>query len=398
MQIIVVGAGVVGAATSYFLSLRGHRVQLLERADEPGQGCSQANAGQLSWSYTDTLADPGLLARLPGIVLGRDPGMRVRLDWALVPWGLRFLWYCTRQRSDRNTATLLRQAAASAQALEQLLDDVPLRFHHRQAGKLLLTGSQHTLRAIERRAGLKRSLGVEVDVIDADECRRIEPALQDWRGQLLAGAYARGDATGDAQEFTRQLCDHLQLRGMCTLQRRTQVLGLLRQGRRVVGVRTATDELRADAVVLCSGIDTAHLLRGTGVAVSMYPLKGYSITAAAGAHAPVAGLTDLDRRLVFARLGDRVRLAGLADCEGMDAAVDDRRIAHLLLQGRSVLPGAALYDGAVQGWAGLRPATPSGLPVVGPTRLAGLYLNVGHGALGWTLACGSARMLADQLS
>src|SRR5690606_16771701 len=144
-RIIVVGAGVVGAATSYFLARRGHEVQMVERRGGAGLGCSHANAGQLSYSYTDTLADPGLLAKLPGIVLGRNAGMRVRPDPALLPWGLRFLWYCTRGRSDRNTAELLRQAALSAQAYEELIDAVPLQIDYQRAGKLLLTGSSRTL-------------------------------------------------------------------------------------------------------------------------------------------------------------------------------------------------------------------------------------------------------------
>lgn len=397
MRVIIVGAGVVGVTTAYFVAQRGHDVTLLERHSQPAQDTSFANAGQLSYSYTDTLADPGMLRRLPSLLLGRDIGMRIRIDTALIPWGLGFLWQCTRAKADRNTLELLRLATDSAQALDRLLADVALNFDHRPAGKLMVTASTQTLAGLRRRAVLKGEHGARIDVIGPAECKAIEPALEGWRGEIAGASYSENDHVGDARTFTRGLFEHLQTSRLCDIKTGVAVTGLRLQGHRVTGVETATGPIEADAVIVCSGIGTRRLLRGTGIRVPLYPLKGYSVTQPPGSRPPRVSITDLDRRIVFANLGGRIRLAGLADCVGIDASINPQRIADLVALGRDVMPEAARYDEPREPWAGLRPATPSSLPIVGSTRLHGLYLNVGHGALGWTLACGTASRLAAVL-
>lgn len=396
MRIIIVGAGVVGAATAYFLAQRGHEITVLDRHARPGQGASFGNAGQLSYSYTDTLADVGMLRRLPGMLLGRDPAMRIRIDLALVPWGLRFLARCTRRQADVATVQLLQLAAESASAMEALLKHAPLDFGHRPAGKLMITASPQTLVGLRRRAELKRQHGVTVDIVDAKDSLAIEPALADWRSPIAGAAYARDDSAGDAEVFTRSLCDHLVTHGLARIITGVDVQRLLRHRGRIAGVQTESGTLEADAVVICAGVGTRRLVRGLPVCIPIYPLKGYSLTCAPGPRAPRVSLTDLDRRIVFANLAGRVRLAGLADCVGEDATIDVQRVSELRRLGNEVLPEAGDLDAAMP-WAGLRPATPSGLPMVGSTRVPGLFLNVGHGALGWTLACGTARQLAEQL-
>lgn len=398
MRVVIIGAGVVGATTAYYAAKRGHEVTLLERHREPAQDTSFANAGQLSYSYTDTLADPGILRRLPSMLLGYDSGMRIVPDAALVPWGLRFLWQCTRKKADRNTVQLLQLALDSAAALDDLLCDVPISFEHRLAGKLLLTSSPKTLEGLRRRGDIKRSQGVRIDIVSPAECKAIEPSLGGWRGDIVGAAYAQNDSAGDARMFTKALCDRLEALRLCKVMTGIEVQKLLRHRNRVVGVQTQNGSIESDAVVICAGVGTRQLLRGTGMCVPIYPIKGYSVTPEPGPNPPRVSITDLDRRIVFANLGGRVRLAGLADCVGLDASVDDARVAELVHLGRSVMPDAAHFDSPLQPWAGLRPATPSGLPIVGRTRLKGLHLNVGHGALGWTLACGTARLLATQLS
>lgn len=396
MRVIVIGAGVVGAATAYFLARSGHEVTVLDRQGQPGQGASFGNAGQLSYSYTDTLADVGMLRRLPGMLLGRDRGMRIQIDLPLLPWGVRFLWRCTRGRADAATVELLHLAARSANALESLLKDAPLDFGYRAAGKLMITGSAQTLAGLQRRADLKRQHGVRVDIVDAKESLAIEPALDAWRSPIAGAAYARNDSAGDAETFTRSLCNHLITHGLARVITGTDVQHLVRHRGRIVGVQTASGLLESDAVVICAGIGARKLVRGLPLCLPIYPLKGYSLTAAPGPRAPTVSLTDLDRRIVFATLAGRVRLAGLADCVGDDDSIDTQRVTELMRLGSEVLPEAAHFD-AAQPWAGLRPATPSGLPLVGATRVPGLFLNVGHGALGWTLACGTAQQLAEQL-
>lgn len=397
MRVIIIGAGVVGAATAYFVAQRGHDVTLLDRHEQPAQGTSFANAGQLSYSYTDTLADPGVLRRLPGILLGRDVAMHVRIDAALVPWGLRFLWQCTRERADSNTIQLLQLASRSSDALDTLLADLPLDFAHRAAGKLMVTSSPQTVLGLQRRAGIKRTHGVQVEIIDAKQCLEIEPALQGWRSPIAGAAYAKTDDVGDAQVFTRELCTAMLGRGLCKVVTNVEVKGLLRHRRQVVGVDTSYGPMEADAVIVCAGVGAPALVRGTGVHIPIYPLKGYSVTAQPGSQPLHVSVTDLDRKIVFATLDGKVRLAGLADCVGADASIERQRVADLVRLGREALPEAARFDEPLQAWAGLRPATPSGLPIVGATRVRGLYLNVGHGALGWTLACGTAQQLAAGL-
>jgi len=397
MRVIIVGAGVVGAATAYFAAKQGHQVTLIDRHPKPAQGASFGNAGQLSYSYTDTLADPKLLRRLPAMLLGRDVGMRILMDAALLPWGVRFLWNCSRGRADRGTVQLLQLASESAAALEELLEDIPLEFAHRPAGKLLLTSSERTFAGLRRRAELKRVHGVQIEIIDAAECMRIEPALTRWRAKIAGAAYSRDDSAGDSLAFTSGLCERLSERGACNLKLDIEVRRLVRHLNRVVGVETQHGCIEAEAVIICAGVDTTRLLRGSGLCVPIYPLKGYSVTTDAGPHPPQVSLTDLDRRIVFSNLGGRIRLAGLADCIGIDRSVDKQRVADLVKLGRDVLPESACFDTTLDSWAGLRPATPSGLPIVGRTAMKGLFLNVGHGALGWTLACGTARQLAAQL-
>lgn len=397
MRIIVVGAGVVGAATAYFLAQRGHDVTVLDRHEQPGLGASFGNAGQLSYSYTDTLADAGMLRRLPGMLLGRDRAMRIRIDLALVPWGLRFLARCTQRQADHATVQLLQLAAKSASALESLLKDAPLDFGYRPAGKLMITSSAQTLAGLRRRAELKRQHGVRVDIVDAKDSVAIEPALQAWRSPIAGAAYAENDSAGDAEIFTRGLCNHLVTHGLARILTGMEVQRLVRHRGRIAGVQTSSRMLEADAVVICAGVGARRLMRDQLVCIPIYPLKGYSLTCTPGPRPPCVSLTDLDRRIVFANLAGRVRLAGLADCVGDDASIDAQRVSELRRLGTEVLPEAGHLDAAMP-WAGLRPATPSGLPLVGGTRIPGLFLNVGHGALGWTLACGTAQQLAEQLN
>jgi len=394
MRVVIIGAGVVGATTAYFIARRGHDVTLLERREHVALETSFANAAQLSYSYTDTLAGPGFISKLPAMLLGRDVGMRIRLDPALIAWGLRFLSHCNRRAADRGTLQLLDLAAASRSALEWLLTQVPLEFGRRAAGKLMVTASAETLANLQRRAEQKRQHGVTVEIIDYRRCCELEPALAAWRGRIAGAAYAPSDDVGDAHRFTRALCEHLVATRLGRVLTNIEARKLLLQRGRIVGVQTGQGDLEADVVVICAGIRSRALLRTVGLAVPLYPLKGYSVTAAAGPTPTQMSITDVDRRIVFATLRDRVRLAGFADCRGNDTTVDARRIADLVGLGRSVLPDAAQFEGELQAWAGLRPATPSGLPIVGPTRVRGLYLNVGHGGLGWTLACGSAQQLA----
>jgi D-amino-acid dehydrogenase len=281
--------------------------------------------------------------------------------------------------------------------MESLLLDIPLEFGHRPAGKLILTSSAETLAGLATRAALKRRHGMDVQILSRRECLDIEPALEGWRSPIEGAAYSDRDDVGDAQLFARELCNHLAAHGQIKCIPNVEVKRLLRRQGRIVGVETSDTAIEADAVVICAGASAGALLRSVRLAVPIYPLKGYSVTAALGTRPPQVSLTDLDRRIVFAHLERRMRLAGFIDFVGNDASIDNRRIAELVRLGRSTLPDAAHFDGSLQEWAGLRPATPSGLPIVGRTRVRGLYLNVGHGGLGWTLACATAQELAEHL-
>lgn len=396
-DVAVVGAGVVGLATAWALARRGRKVLLLERATGPAQGASFANGGQLSYAYTDAMAGPALWRQLPAMLSGRDPALRLRLsaDPHFLRWGLALLGNATAARHRRNTLATLALALDSRAAMDALLARHPIDFQHRVAGKLHVHYHPDTLAAAQAMIEAKRPFGVHQRWLTAADAVALEPALAGARG-MVGAVHSPEDEVGDPHRFCAGLLDVLQ--GGYGVQAR---FGFeLRQARRSPDGWQLTsaegEAVHARRLMVCAGIDSHALRRSLGLASPLMAIKGHSFTAPCGPNPPSTSITDTARKLVFCRLGDRIRVAGLADINDWNAAPDPARLAQLVALARASLPEAADYARIEQYWAGLRPSTPQSVPVIRRVDDR-LLLNIGHGMLGWTLAMGSGERAASLL-
>lgn len=389
-DVTVVGAGVVGVATAWAVARRGLSVQLVDRAEGPALGASHANGAQLSYAYTDAMAGPALWKQIPGLLAGSDPAFRLRLGArpAIWRWGLALLGNASGARMRRNTLQTLALARASQQAMQALLKRHPIAFQHQVAGKLHLYFSDAALRAGTKMVELKRPHGVEQTLLDANAVRDVEPALTRVDG-IRGAVYSPDEAVGDPWRFCTGLLDTLRAGYAIHTRFGFDLAKIRRRGAHWQLASRDGEVIQARKVILCAGIDSAALLRPLGIRLPLMAIKGYSFTAPCGPRAPSVSITDTARKIVFCRLGDRLRVAGMADINDWDPAVDPARFDRMLELARQSLPEAADYTRIQHRWAGLRPSTPTSVPIIANAR-EGLTCNVGHGMLGWTLAMGSA--------
>lgn len=402
MRVCVLGAGIAGLATAWQLQRDGHQVTVIDRAGA-GAGASGANGGQLSYAYVQPLADPAIWAQLPRLLLAGDSPLKLRPQWDVDQWrwGLRFLAACRADVARRGTASLLALAAESRRAFEQLRTDEVLDCDFSATGKLVLYSDDRSFAGARRQLDLQASLGgAEQHAVSAAECVAIEPALDHYRSRIAGAIYTPSECAADCFKVCQELLRLLRARGARTMIA-TEVFGLVVHRGAVAAVQTAAGAIDADAVVVAFGAASSRLARTLGLYLPVYPLKGYSITlpvdAATGA-APKVNVTDAARKVVFARIGDRLRVAGMAELVGNDMSIPAARIGSLLAAAGSVFPGSADFS-RCEKWAGLRPATPDGIPLTGRHAKgpANLLFNTGHGALGFTLAFGSALRIAALL-
>jgi D-amino-acid dehydrogenase len=391
-DVLVLGAGVVGVATAEALMRRGLSVTLVDRADGPGQGASFANGGQLSYSYTDALSSPSLMKRLPGILAATDSAFRVavRFEPDYLRWCLAFFRNGSAGRFAANSLAGIAIALRSRALMEELLARHPIEFAHEVPGKLLLHEDAGGFRAASAHAEAKRRAAIDVRALSPDEVVGVEQALAGIRPRLAGGIFAPGDAVGDPNLFCTALVERLRGDGLVT-RFGAAVNSIEDSG--MAAVRLISGErLTARHLVIAAGPQAASLLRPLGWRLPIMPVRGHSLTLAPGPSAPRVSITDVARKLVFCRLGSRLRIAGLADVGFTSAAVDPQRLRALSEAARTSLPQAADYDGPSQGWAGLRPLTPDSLPII--ERRGTVTVNVGHGGLGWTYALATAKRAA----
>lgn len=394
---IVIGAGVVGVATAYALARRGMAVTLIDSRAEAGQGTSFANGAQLSYVYTDALANPSLLRRAPGLLLGLDPVFRMRVptDLGYLRWLLRFVRNMSGSHFRQNTLEGLRLGLESRVAMHRLLEQHAFEFGHVTNGKLNLYDDARAFAATRGLVELKRAAGAIQQLLTAGEARDVEPALA-ARAQLFAGAvYSPQEEVGDPYRFCNGLMGVLKRHYGADIRLGTEIQAI-DEARGGAVVTARGERIEAGIVVLCAGIESRHFLGQLGLRGTLVPMKGYSFTAPKGAAAPGASITDVARKFVICPLNGAIRVAGGADLGAPDNAVVRADLERLVGTARDILPQAADYSQAGSGWAGLRSMTASSLPVIrriGP-RLA---LNVGHGTLGWTFAMGSAERLASMV-
>ncbi len=406
MKIIVLGAGLTGVATAWYLCKAGHEVTVVEQREGPGLETSYANGGQISVSHAEPWANPHAPLQVLRW-LGREDApllFRLRADWQQWRWGLAFLRECPPSRLRQNIRQIVALGNYSRALLQQLRADTGIHYDQLTRGILHFYTSHAAWRAAQHAAQLMREAGCALETKTADECAILEPALAPLCGRIVGGTYAPADESGDAHRFTCALAELCATRGV-TFRHDAAVQALQpASGDRVgsISIRRAdgaTETLAADRYVVCLGAYSPLLLRPLGIDLQIYPVKGYSVTLPVldPARAFTVSLTDDEHKLVFSRLGERLRIAGTAEFAGYDTTLNQARCAAILHRFNTLFPGAGAVDHA-QFWTGLRPATPSNVPYIGSTRYNNLFLNTGHGTLGWTQACGAGAAIADWIS
>jgi D-amino-acid dehydrogenase len=405
MKVLVLGAGVIGVTSAWCLAEAGHEVIVVERQPGPALETSFANGGQISAAHAEPWAKPSVLPKLLRW-LGRENApmlFRWRADPAQWRWAFGFLAECLPGRFERNVLRLAELARYSQQQLVRLRERTGIEYDSLQRGILHFCTDAKEFNVLARHAEAMRRHGADRKVLSAAECVALEPALGRSEVRIAGGVYAASDESGDAQQFTQALATLAARRGV-SFRYAASISGIELGGGRVRGVRGVRlargEVIEADATVVALGSYSPRLLAPLGIRLPVFPLKGYSITLPLrddAAEAPTVSLTDEASKIVISRLGKRLRAAGTAELTGYDLSINRVRCAAIVQRVQRLFPGLAIA-GEVETWAGLRPATPSNVPVVGRARYENLFLNTGHGTLGWTLACGSAQALADLLS
>jgi D-amino-acid dehydrogenase len=405
MKVIVLGAGVIGTTTAWFLTQSGHEVTVVEREAQAASETSYANGGQISVSHAEPWANPSAPKKL-WQWLGREDApllFRLRVDPAQWRWCAHFLNECRPSRTRRNIAQIVHLGLYSRATLQALRAETGIRYDHLEKGILHFYTSREEFDAAQAPAEVMRAHGCVLDMIDADQVIAIEPALRHARPSIVGGSMTRADESGDARKFTLALAEMCRNAGV-SFQYSTQALGFEREGDRVTGVHLRRADggyqtAAADAYVLALGSYSAAMARPLGIDLLIYPAKGYSVTlpVVREDYACTTSLTDDEYKLVFSRLGDRLRIAGTAELNGFNLELNPVRCAAILKRTLDLFPGVGRPEDA-EYWTGLRPATPSNVPYIGRTRIKNLFLNTGHGTLGWTHSCGSARAIADIVS
>jgi D-amino-acid dehydrogenase len=405
MKVIVLGAGVVGIASAWYLRQAGHEVTVVDRQFAPGLETSFANGGQISVSHAEPWANPHAIAQILRW-LGREDApllFRLRADTAQWRWGARFLIECLPWRTRHNIAAILRLALFSRAALKALRSDTGIEYDHAERGILHFYTEPAQFELAQSAVRVMAEFGCQRLIKTPQELLAIEPALGHALPRIVGGDHAVEDESGDACTFTQRLAARcadagVVLRTNVTV-RAIDAVGGAVSGVQIVDAVHGPSTLTADAYVVALGSHSPRLLRPLGLNPPIYPVKGYSLTipVADSDAAPRVSLTDDEHKLVFSRLGQRLRVAGTAELNGYNNSLNAVRCAAILKRVEDLFPRAGDFRGATR-WCGLRPATPSNLPCIGATRYRNLFLNSGHGTLGWTLACGSGRLLADLVS
>jgi D-amino-acid dehydrogenase len=403
MKIAVLGAGVVGTTTAYFLAQDGHDVVVLDRQKGAGLETSFANGGQISACHAKPWAGPRVPLQTflwtfkPDAPLLFKPW---RFDPALWSWGLKFLRNCTSERQRINMDRTLRVSLYSRQVLKALRQKTNIQYDQQVNGILHVYRSGAEFEEGRHTAAQLASLGLPQDILTPEECAKIEPALTPAvkAGELTGGLMSGDDESGDARLFTDEMAKLATARG-ARFRYGVTIRKLEHARNQVTRIVTDQGDETPDAVVLSLGSYSPHLTANLGLKLPIYPAKGYSITCEIEnpEAAPTVSVTDETRYMVFSRLGNQLRVAGTAELAGWDTHLDPVRVDPLVRNVKSLFPDASSYKD-INAWCGLRPATPDSVPILGATRFENLFLNTGHGTLGWTMACGSGRAIADLIA
>ena len=405
MKVVVLGSGVVGVSTAWFLARAGHEVVVLDRASGPARETSFANGGQISVSQSEPWANPSAPWQIMQWLLRDDAPLlfRLRLDPAQWRWCWQFLLECRGSRAERNMRQMLALGRYSRDTLQFLRAELNLDYQQQTRGIVSLFHTQRQLDEAAHIAAQMRELGMDKHIISREELARIEPALAGIAPTLAGASYCPSDESGDVHLYTCAMAEHAARAGV-EFRFNTRINALEAEGGRITGVSVNLPEgnyrrVSADAYVLALGSYSPLLAAPLGLRLPIYPWKGYSATLPLRdpATAPVASITDEAYKVVISRLGKRLRIAGTAELAGYSSSLNAVRCQALIKRGQALMPEVADWE-AAEFWSGLRPATPGNVPLIGRSPYANLYFNTGHGTLGWTEGAGSGRALAEIIS
>lgn len=400
MRVLVLGSGVIGVTAAYYLSKAGHEVTVVDRQPSPAQETSFANAGEVSPGYSSPWAGPGVpLKALKWMFMKHGPlVVRPTLDLRQYLWLAQMLRNCTAARYAVNKARMVRIAEYSRDKLVELRAETGIQYDERSLGTLQVFRTQQQVEATAGDIAVLKQYNVPFEQLSAAACVAAEPALAKVQHRIVGGLRLPHDETGDCHLFTERLAKIAEGQGVKFLFN-TRIDGLVTDATRVTGVATSAGILSADRYVVAMGSYSPLLLAPLGLRVPVYPVKGYSLTLPLidEAGAPVSTVMDETYKIAITRLGNRIRVGGTAELSGYTATLPQGRRETLETSVRDLFPtGGDLSVASF--WSGLRPMTPDGTPIIGPTRFGNLYLSTGHGTLGWTMACGSGRILSDLIS
>ena len=400
MRVLVLGAGVIGVTTAYYLAKAGHEVEVVERREGPACETSFANAGQVSPGYSSPWAGPGVpLKALKWLAMHHGPlVIRPRADPAMWSWMLQMLRNCTSERYALNKSRMVPLAEYSRDCLKKLRVETGISYDERSRGTLQLFRSSNQLDAIARDVEVLRNLNVPYEALDHRGCIKVEPALAEAPAEFVGGLRLPDDETGDCRLFTERLAAMAEVLGV-TFSYSTELLSLVTDGRAVTSAATSRGLRIADGYVVALGTRSPVALKELGIRLPVHPVKGYSLSIpiVEETMAPVSTLMDQTYKTAITRLGGRIRAGGTAELAGFDTTLRTLRRAALEHSVGQLFPFGGNMRKATF-WSGLCPMTPDGPPILGNTPLDRLFLNTGHGTLGWTMACGSGRVLSDIIS
>jgi D-amino-acid dehydrogenase len=400
MKVVVLGAGVIGVTSAWYLAKAGHEVTVIDRQPAAALETSFANAGEISPGYASPWAAPGIpLKALKWMFMEHAPlVIQPKPDWTKLSWMARMLMNCTAEAYKVNKSRMVRLAEYSRDCLMDLRAETGISYDERTQGTLQLFRTEKQVAAAEKDIAVLKADGVAFEVLDADACVAAEPGLAPSRSKIAGGLRLPGDETGDCFKFTQSLAQMAAALGV-TFRYGVGIDRLEQGAGRIIAVHTSEGRVTADAFVLALGSHSPMLVREFGIKLPVYPVKGYSITVPIedAARAPVSTVMDETHKIAITRLGDRIRVGGMAEIAGFDMSLNAKRQATLTHSVEDLFGGAGNQSKATF-WCGLRPMTPDGTPIVGRSPIANLFLNTGHGTLGWTMAAGSGRVLADIVS
>ena len=400
MKVIVLGAGVLGVTSAWYLAKAGHEVTVIDRQQGPALETSFANAGEISPGYSSPWAAPGIPLKALKWMFQRHAPLVIqpKLDWQRISWMARMLANCTSSAYAINKSRMVRLAEYSRDCLGELRAETGIQYDQRMQGTLQVFRKPEQMDAAGKDIEVLRADGVPFEVLDRAGCIAAEPGLAGSADRIAGGLRLPGDETGDCFKFTNRLAEMAEAAGV-TFRWGVSIEALEAEGGRISAVRTDKGRMTADRYVLAMGPHSPKLVKHLGLTLPIYPLKGYSLTIDIEdeSRAPVSTVMDETYKVAITRLGDRIRVGGLAEIAGYDLRLNPRRRATLAKSVSELFGGSGDPDKALF-WTGLRPMTPDGTPIVGATPIPNLFLNTGHGTLGWTMSAGSGRLVADLIS